>query len=397
VQLLTVAAALGVVIAWLSGRLKWKHHAPDLPIICIIVASYLSMLLNPSPESGYVLRHTLSLSLVFALYFIGVQTVDSPQRLRIVAIVLAAVCILASSVGMYEFLSGQYLLVKGSHTFAEMERITGLAGRTNATAFQAATGLVFLLGYALLGRLSGFKLLLAGAGAVTCTAVILLTLTRSVWLGTAVGLIALTYYFRHDRRLICALLLIAIFVAVMTTVAELPVAKRLTTLGALDELAASDVRRLYHVIIAYEVLKTHPIFGIGWGNFQYMVNEIKPPDLPRQPPMPPHNAFAYIGANLGLLGLLSYLWLLWVLLRQITYRPQVPNFGDVRNMQLVAGAAIWLYLVCQLSQPAIYMLVAWVAVALNTSAVAMLAAKEETASASQAARSHAGGAKADYS
>ncbi len=372
VQLMTVATVLGCLVAWLFGKLKWRHHPPDLPILCIVATSYISLLFSPSAASDYIIRHTLSLTLVFALYFIGVQTTDTPRRLRIALVVLSVACMLASSVGIYEFATGRYLLVKGSRAFEGIERVTALAGQTNTAAYQAGIGLILLLGYALAMKLSKTKLVFVTLGALICTVVVVLTFTRSVWAGTAVSLIALTWYLRHSRRLVSSLLILAIVVTAMVSVAQLPIVERAMTLMTLAEMSSGSARRIQHLIIAWEALKTHPVFGLGWGSFEHMINEIKPPDMPKQPHLPPHNAFAYMAANLGFLGLGSYVWLMWVLLRQILYRPPHDERQEVRRIHLISSAAIWLYLVSQLAQPAIYMLVAWVVVALNTSAVRML-------------------------
>lgn len=377
VQLMTVAAVLGCLVAWLFGKLKWRHDPPDLPILCIIATSYVSLVFSQTVDPAYLVRHTLSLTLVFALYFLGVQTTDTPRQLRIALIVLSVACMVASSVGIYEFASGKYLLIKGSRAFGDVERITALAGQTNTAAYQAGIGLILLLGYVLAMKLSRTKQVLATLGAIICTAVVVLTLTRSVWAGTAVSLIALVWYLRHSRRLVPTLLVLAVIVVPMAGVAQLPVVERVRTLMTLDELSATDMRRVQHLIIAWEALKTYPVFGIGWGNFQHMVNEIKPADMPEQPHMPPHNAFAYMAANLGFLGLGSYVWLMWVLLRQILYRPPNDEHSEVRRIHLISSAGIWLHLVSQLAQPAIYMLVVWVVVAINTSAVKMLGEKTE--------------------
>ncbi len=373
VQLVTLAAAMGLLLNWARGRAKWRHSAPDLPIYCILAAAYVSMAVNPSPDPGFVLRHTLSLTLVFALYFVGVQTIDSPRRLRVAALVLTLVCTLASAVGLYEFLTGHFSAASGDLGPGLAGRLAGLADNANTAALQAGTGLLFLLGYVLWPRLSPLKVLLLGSAIIVCTVVLILTMGRAAWLGTAVGVMALTYYHRCGRRLVSVLALICLVAVLVGVLAPVPVVERVKTFSALMEGRAErqDLSRIYHTMMALEVLKTRPVLGIGWGNFRYMRDDIRPPGVPRQRRFAPHNAYAYMAISLGFAGLLSYLWLLWTILRQMLYKPAGEPDGDISNIRLATNAAILCFLAFQLAQPGIYMHVSWAVIALSTAAVAI--------------------------
>ncbi len=139
---------------------------------------------------------------------------------------------------------------------------------------------------------------------------LLLTFSRSAWLGVAAGFIGLlVYYFINERKLF---LISFKFVAIMAITAVLFVVLfpglilgRLSIEGRLETKSIAE-RTAYNQE-AWQIIKQHWLFGVGVRNYGLGVyNEIND-NKPAYAYQPAHNVFLLIWAETGILGLVSFL------------------------------------------------------------------------------------------
>jgi putative inorganic carbon (HCO3(-)) transporter len=143
---------------------------------------------------------------------------------------------------------------------------------------------------------------------------VLLTYSLGSWLGALAGTLAVAASL--GRRRIALVLGGAaaggfVLVGLLATAGLLP--------ERLSPLRASSGFRVDLWISSLEMVKDHPILGIGLDNFVYLYQQVylregaaAEPNLSH-----PHNWVLHVWLQLGILGLGAFLWLLWRFARQV--------------------------------------------------------------------------------
>ncbi len=138
-------------------------------------------------------------------------------------------------------------------------------------------------------------------------AALFFTLTRSVWIGAALGIMGTMMLTKRTRRLLIPLV-VAGSIVVAGTLAVSPTI-RAEALGRAESQAPVWDRQNSD-LAALRIVKEKPIFGVGWENFL----NVSPNYMLQQPDYPitgldieVHNVFLSHAAELGIPGLL--LWL----------------------------------------------------------------------------------------
>lgn len=180
----------------------------------------------------------------------------------------------------------------------------------------------------------------AGVVAATCLLGTLFTLTRSVWIGVGLGIIAVMISSREWRRR----LLPAVAVGAVVLVGLLTLS---SSIGTQVDARSGDQSpiwdRLNLTDAAFRAVEEHPLFGIGWRRFRADGDEYlrQLPEIPQQGAgLDIHNAVLSHAAELGLIGVA--LWLAVVIMtigRAIVTRPP-PELTDWRTA-LIAMAVQW--------------------------------------------------------
>lgn len=119
-------------------------------------------------------------------------------------------------------------------------------------------------------RRSGIQRLLAGAVVILSLTGALLCMTRSVWLGAAIGVIIASVLNREIRK-IAVVVSIAGTIAAIGAIAASPglrqlIVDRFTTQRSLDDRANTN-------LAALKALSENPFFGIGWAKFHSIGTE----------------------------------------------------------------------------------------------------------------------------
>ncbi len=200
--------------------------------------------------------------------------------------------------------------------FAEMldgrgglaERLTGgLSSHMTFSGLLLPFILILLARAAVRGRSAADRLTDGAIAAVGMVALVM-TLTRSAWLGFGVGLAALFLASRPR-------LLILVPVLAGALVAAGPEAVTRRALSMFDRADATARDRIVMWEAGVAMVKDHPLTGVGPGRVKELYPEYRRPGFVEPRPGHLHNNLIMIAAETGLPSLGAYLWFLVAFVR----------------------------------------------------------------------------------
>jgi O-antigen ligase len=103
-------------------------------------------------------------------------------------------------------------------------------------------------------------------------------------------------------------------VGVISILAFSPLSSRFTNIKITDE---SIVQRSVLIESSIVMIKSHPLFGVGLGNFLPTLAQMQKPLMVSTYLQPVHNIFLLVAAETGLIGLGFFTWFLWKTFRRI--------------------------------------------------------------------------------
>lgn len=288
-------AGLWSALFWRRLRGMWSRSFRIVaPLGCYAVLLGVSILTSKNPAtSAPEIREVLSLTtLPLALLLVRGERATR----RVVEIVIGVTAVLGA-VGIVQFLLTDYGPIAN--------RIRGPFSH-----YMTFSGVMMVGGFLVLSQIltrSGRRRPLDWVMLVTIGVAILLTLTRGVWIATAVtGVFALVSFTPKSLKLYLgggAAALLLIFLAIPG-----PWVARMRSL--VDPRDVSTYDRLCMAEAGFTMIKERPLFGIG----PRLVEELYPiyrnPTAPRRTVGHLHNTFIDHAAERGLLSLAAYLWLM---------------------------------------------------------------------------------------
>lgn len=146
-------------------------------------------------------------------------------------------------------------------------------------------------------------------GCLLSTLTLLLTFTRSVWLGWTVAVLAVVLATRA-RVAFYALP----FVILLITFMPLDLFSRL--ISTFDMKQSSNFDRIRMLEAGVEMIRDYPVFGVGLTNVKETYALYRKHDAPRPRPPHLHNNAVQLWAERGILGICSYLLLLALFFRE---------------------------------------------------------------------------------
>ena len=152
------------------------------------------------------------------------------------------------------------------------------------------------------------------------TTALLLTFTRSVWLGWGVAMLVVLIATRSKLRYYLYVLpVLLLFITFM------PMSLFSRLVSTFDMTQSSNFDRLRMFEAGVEIIKDHPLLGVGPANVKEVYALYKKHDAPRPRPAHLHNNFVQLWAERGILGLLAYVVLFALFLRECAKAWQGPN------------------------------------------------------------------------
>ena len=267
------------------GELSFPRLSLNRPLALYALLSFAAALASFDPALSLQASRKLLLLIVPLMLVSSVRHTRSVETL---VLVLIAIADIGALVGLWQYRFGE--LGDLDHRIRGfMSHYMTYSGLLMGVGIFAVAGLMFS------GRHRGF---FSGSVAVIGLA-LLLTLTRSAWIGIVVATLALA--FLRDRRL---LLLAPILALAATMVLPRGVEQRVGSFLTPD---TSGMDRLFMLRAGTQMVANHPWLGVGLN----MVADVYPiyrmPEAPLRNNPHLHNNIAQIAAERGLPCLLAWL------------------------------------------------------------------------------------------
>jgi putative inorganic carbon (hco3(-)) transporter len=297
------------LLALLAAR-KWaKPPAATVPIIFWMAWTLVSLLASGHVREGLP---QIKKFIWFAMLFIVYNGLRELRDIRGTVLAWTAAATL-SSLWSFEQFARKYHAARAAHrdfyTAYVADRITGFMGHWMTFSGQMMMALLLVGALLLLSPNRKWKLPLAAAALVIAVALFLAE-TRSMWGGAVAGAVYLSW-FSGRRWLVLAIPVVA---ALLYLTNPFGVRERIISIehphGDLD----SNQHRAVLRVIGWEMIRAHPLLGVGPEQVGRQYQNYIPPEVAR--PLPTgyyghlHNIYYHYAAERGLPALAALLWFL---------------------------------------------------------------------------------------
>lgn len=340
------------LVAWLMSSTSWSasnlfpSNPLNRPLLGMAVVVPISMLwsrLSPDPEVIYSFPHSdvswttaqlsqlvllaATLCIPFAVSAGIKRWRDVETVVTIVGIVTAVGTLLTAGALVFGF-GGSYSILGATRAYwgqpwtSSMEPLTGLC-------------VPFLYAGVLFGRRSLSRYWLICVLFAFCLLGVVLTFSRATWLMALFGLLLVSASWIRSRvNSGFTLLIVGVLVVAVVFSGVIGLASRFYNP---DEVYGLE--RIYYYATALRLFATHPLLGVGAGNYQFFDRSFEG----RAAGGIAHNQFLTVAAETGITGLLILLWLMLALFKiRRQLRCPVERLDDEHAWVKVAGSAVLL-------------------------------------------------------
>jgi putative inorganic carbon (HCO3(-)) transporter len=314
---------LGLAIATLLiVRDKWRWPPVVWPVLLWMAWTLVSLAASGHPYDGLPQVKKFYVWLMLFVVYSGLRTV--PQ-IRAVTLAWVAGATLSALWGFGQFVQ-MYRATPRFFYYAYVNgnRITGFVDHW--MTFSALLMMALLMAGAMLLYSGDRRLSVWITAALAIVAAgVLLAFTRSMWVGTIAGALWLLWW--KNKWLIAA---VPLLIGIILLVNPLEVRDRaFSAFSAKEGVLDSRAHRAALRRVGWEMIRAHPIVGVGPEQVGPQFMQYLPADLPHPFPVAwykehLHNIYIHYAAERGLPALAALLWLLgralfdfWVMLRRL--------------------------------------------------------------------------------
>lgn len=309
-----------------------------VPILLILATSANSILFSSERFVG--VTGFSRLLQFYLVYWVGLNFIRSPERIRMIVHVLAIVLLMQSVVFLVQAATGVTFSLTGDLYADRGVRAGGTVGANSAIYATFVSPIVLLLATRVLSPLVARweRLLLALPLAAGFLSVVL-TLRRGAWAGVALGLLWVgfvgvkrTAVFPWVIKVCVGVLIVGALTAPIVS----EIVDRYRPDNPMDE--AFD-ERLYLMQIALNVIREHPIAGVGIAAYPHVLKDFVPMDSYDGWISTVHNYYLLVAAETGIAGLLAFvLFLLGA--AKLSLELSSSRDSDVRLTAIGLGGAV---------------------------------------------------------
>ncbi|HYS53371.1 MAG TPA: O-antigen ligase family protein [Thermoanaerobaculia bacterium] len=288
-------AMMAFLYALYRKQIRLSFHILYFPLLIYGIASTASALAAPRAIHAFGENALWLKMALFPMALILFRNVPRSRDLALQALLIFGV--FSASFGLFQY----FVLAR-----RDLEhRITGPTAHVmTLSGLLLAVALVFLVLW--IHDLRNLWLL---GGTLVVTFTLLLTFTRSAWIGWVVGA-GILLVSKRPRMLIFAVPAVVFFVTFM----PLPLFGRLVS--SFDARQSSNLDRIRMVQAGVEIIKDYPLLGVGPANVKEVYPLYRKHDAPRFRIPHLHNNVVQLWAERGVLALAAYLLFLALFLRE---------------------------------------------------------------------------------
>jgi O-antigen ligase len=295
-------------LALLIARVRWRFPPVWLPLALFLTGTLVSLVANGHIRAGFP---QVKKFYVYLILFVVVSAVRTLAQVRTIALFWVLAAALSSTWGMVQLVH-KYRLAQEQHRdfyrFYVAGRITGFMDHWMTFSGEMMIALMILGSLVFLAHERRWLVPLIAAG-IVITAALLLAYSRIMWAGTVVGGIYLLWIWKK-----WAVLAVPVLAGIVLAANPLGVRERVISIfephGDLDSNAHRQVTRR----VGWEMIKAHPLVGVGPEQVGPQFENYLPADIPR--PLPEgyykhlHNIYIHYAAERGIPTMLAIVWLL---------------------------------------------------------------------------------------
>lgn len=365
------ALVFGVFSVVLLGALMWRAKwdlrrekiaafvktGPNAAVLAFAGIIAVSAILAPAANRGYAMQELLRYTGGLLLYFVVAYQFRRSEHLTKLVDVTLFVGIVAAMVGIAQFgMSGEH-------------RASGVFG--NAQLYASFLLIILPLTAVIAVSEKGNRQLLAQVATVMVVAGLLLSMTRSAWIGGAASLLTLSAMVlaggrnraakvkssKHLVVLPVMLLTVGVGFFLLLSPQTTALVERGSTLSDISRVNTLNTRRqLWYG--ASRMIAAKPLTGWGVGQFSVYQNTFTNYGIPRTDVARPslsenaHSMWLQTGAELGIPGLLAMAAVVITFLVTGIRRVREMDYGIRRGLLMASIAAVVGFSIDALSNPA---------------------------------------------
>ena len=322
-------ALMALLVLWIVDILLQRDKIRffpqmTIPILCLIAVSALSLYRSTDTQlSIFELFRQVKLLIFFVVV---ANHIKSEDDIKLALLFLLGGLFIESIIAGLQMLKGGPLGLSIIGEYDELKEFA-LGGTTtyrvgatlrNSNTFSKYLTVLLPLAFSLfLSQKNTRHKIVLGGIAVLGVLALVMTLTRSAWIGLAVSVILLMVLFLKNKRLrtsTASQMLVLGLVLLIIIATQLPM---LVSRFTADD-RGSAYSRIPMMQVAWHMIEENPFLGVGINNYTtvMLAYDNTTEQIVSHFPMPVHNVFLLYATEIGIIGLLVYLTIVFQACRQ---------------------------------------------------------------------------------
>jgi len=328
------------LVLLLASREKLRLPRIWLPLSLFLLGTLISLAFSPEPMHGLPQVKKMFVFTMLLVIFSTVRDLESASKLFLAWASVGAFVALWAVVQFVADVQRARAQHVNFYDFYLPHRITGAMSHWMTFAGQEMLVLLMLAAFLLFAPIAKRFWLWTGCAALLALAEVL-NETRTVWLGLGVGGIYLLWNWNRKAAVIAPALAIAILWFTPGQVHE-------RFVSIFQPKPGTDSNEFRYIMdrTGIEMIKAHPLLGIGPEEAKYHMLEWIPKDKDIPSPLPPgyyqhlHNFYLQFAAERGIPTMLMMVWMLGMILYDFSKSlSRLPKGRSLRRFLLAGGVA----------------------------------------------------------
>src|SRR5215471_15371667 len=312
-----------------------------LPLALFLLGTLISLAFSGNPTAGLPQVRKFYVFLQLLVVFSLLRSLRMVRWLFLTWAGIGAITAIRGCVQFAQKVQEAHRLGKSFYEYYVGDRITGFTSHWNTYSAEEMFALIMLSALLLFGPPLRRRWIWLLCGILIAVAVILGE-TRGIWIAVAVAGLYLCWFWKRWLVMVAPLVLLA-----GIAIAPAALRDRFTSIFKPKQGVDSNQFRVITWRTGIEMIKRHPILGLGPEGVKIHFDEYVPADIPR--PLPSgwyghlHNIYLHYAAERGIPALVILMWMLLQILRDFWRGLRaIPAGPGDRHYLLHGGIAVLL-------------------------------------------------------